>query len=102
MTEQWYPSQMDLDELVHMAVVPRAVLWAPVVRDVGQAELDAAGGELERDDGLAAGVLLAERGRSALVAEPPHTAERPEVVVERAVLLDEEDDVLDVLERALI
>src|ERR1700747_2551082 len=96
------------DELVHRAVVPAFVHRGPLVRDVVDALAAVIRVEVERKqvpavrftgftrerlgkDRFAASVV--ERERSA-VAVPEYAAIRPEVAVERAVLVDENDDVL--------
>ena len=85
---------------VHLAAVPGAVLWPPLVADIRQAYLLP---ETERRDGLAAESLLEEHFLCrSLVAVAPDAAECPEVMVERPVLLHEDDHVLDVLQRAVL
>lgn len=36
------------------------------------------------------------------IAEPAHTAQRPEIMIERAVLLHQDHDMLDILDRAVL
>jgi hypothetical protein len=61
---------------------------------VGRAAVD-----VERVDGPALAVGLGEGSAVTTVAEAPDSAQRPEVVVERPVLLHQDHDVLDVGER---
>lgn len=82
----WWPPPVvveALDEL-QTQVVDLRVEGEDVLRPVGLVE-----------DRLA--VVLENRPR---VAEAPHTLHRPEVLVEGPVLLHEDDDVFDVLDRA--
>ncbi len=110
--------QVGLDERVHLPAVPALVLGAPFVRDVVGAvavlarellleveRLEIAG-RVHSHTGLVT-ELVPHRDTRAVdlvhqdlgVREPSHARQRAEVVVERAVLLHEEDDVADVAER---
>ncbi len=90
-------------EAVHLPAVPRPVLGPPLVVDVVRALGDAVEGvEVVREDlpvearRLVAG--LREVPAPAVVREAAHAPVRAEVVVERAVLVHQDHDVLDVLE----
>ena len=98
----WHP-------LVVFAVVPGCMCTIPVVRQILQelqAQVRCAG--MERQDVAigVAGVRLVPHAlaRGQLdrpwVAEPAHSAKCPEVVIEGAVLLHHENDVLDVVDCA--
>src|SRR2546429_9639549 len=85
--------------------MPALVLRHPIVRDVVRARgVELRRVEVERQQrahgwiGRIRRVGLAEGG--TLVAEAAHAAVAAEIVVERAVLLDENDHVLDVSEAA--
>ena len=92
---------------VHLAVGPRGVLYLPCVAERGHG-LGCRGRRVEvvRQQ-VAVGVVrigLGEDGapvgqpHGPRVAEAPHARERAEVVVEAAVLLHQEHDVLDLAE----
>jgi hypothetical protein len=84
-------------EAVHLAAVPGLMLRSPLVGEVDQAVR----AKMVWMEGLRA-VVLEERAAALLVVEAAHAGQRPEVVIERAVLLDQDHDMLDVLERAVL
>ena len=94
-------------EAVHLAVVPGFVLGAPGVREVREARLagpHGAGRVVRHQDPVEpfffpAGLFEAAFRRRRVI-EAPHPGKHPEVVVERAVLLDQDHHVLDVGEFA--
>ncbi|MNS96414.1 hypothetical protein D3C72_1307120 [compost metagenome] len=99
---------LELDPAVHLSLVPRGLLVGEIVRRAGSDQCVADSGvAAEGQDVLAAvGVRLeihrlavGQRNREA-VAEAAHAAQRAEVVVEAAVLLHQDHDVLDVLDGA--
>jgi hypothetical protein len=110
--------QVPGDPLVEAAAVPHGVLVGPLVADVvGALTLlwrGRGGGDVEGEQGVwgtrdaARGVALPEDPRAVVtraepnraIVEAAHSLVPPEVVVERTVLLDEDDDVLDVGEAA--
>ena len=89
------------DEAIHRAVVPALVLRNPVVRDVvGAGGVGLRGVEVEgqkhaggRTGGVAGIGLIESRAR---VGESADAAIAAEVVIEGAIFLDEDDDVIDV------
>jgi len=95
------------DPLVVVAFVPCGVSGGPVVREILQ-ELKAQVGctGMEGQDVAVAAVGLipdgvaGRQGDGARVAEAADAAERAEVVIEGAILLHHEDDVLDVVNAA--
>ena len=94
------------DPLVVAAVVPGLVRGVPVVGEVLeelQAEVLAVGwngSSVRPCVRLVQDRLAARQRHRPRVAEAAHAAQGAEVVVEGAVLLHQDDDVLDVLERA--
>lgn len=93
------------DPLVVVAAVERLVSGVPVMVQVieeRQAEVSrvrAEGQHLARAVGLVPDVLAARQPHRARVTEPANAAQGAEVLVERAVLLHQHDDVLDVADR---
>ncbi|MNU98850.1 hypothetical protein D3C71_889710 [compost metagenome] len=95
------------DPLVGAAAVPGVLAVVPVVRRAGDALCVALGlvqvvGQHGRTRfvGLLPDVATARQRNGEAVAETTHAHERAEVVVERTVLLHQDDDVLDVLDGA--
>jgi hypothetical protein len=94
------------DPAVIVAVVPGVVLVRPVVRHVVR-ELEAQERRrwVERQQRAGAVRLLEHRvaggqGHRARIAEAADAAQRTEIMVERPILLHQDDDVLHVLDRA--
>ncbi len=88
-------------------VVVRLVTTGPVVVEaLEELHPQVVGGRVERQRLLARRIGLVPDGPAARqchrarVAEPPDALERPEVMVEGAVLLHQDDDVLDVFDRS--
>jgi len=112
--------EVSANEPVHCAFVPVVVLGTPVVADVGRALSLMGGIHMERIQVTAVGARrvpvdrrsardrLREYAQPAAVAqlqrvrisEAAYAREGAEVVIKRAVLLDQDDDVLDVRELA--
>ena len=90
---------------VVLAGVPRGVRVGPAVRGVGQERLSeildigAEGQQEARAVGLMPHGSAGGQLHRARVGEAAHAAHRAEVVVEGSVLLHEDDDVLDVVDR---
>ena len=89
------------DEAIHRTVVPALMLRDPVVGDVvGAGGIGLRGVEVEGQQyagggtGGIAGIGLIEGG--ALIGESADASVAAEVVIEGAILLDEDDDVIDV------
>jgi hypothetical protein len=106
-------AQVSGKEAVHRAAVPAFVHRRPLVRDVVDALAAATGVEAEgkemaavRLSGFAGERLVEDRFAAAVgqfprggITEPAHTAVGAVVAVERAVLVDEDHDVLNRVER---
>ena len=102
--------QVGGDERVHRPAVPAVVLAAPAVVDVVgvvavlgrrlvlQVERLGVAGRGDPDAGLVA-VLVEDAGERVRVGEACHPGQGAEVVVEAAVLLHQDHDVLDVAQR---